>query len=156
MCWFAAYTKPRSEFKALDYFTKCGINAYVPEYIKHIKWSDRLKKTRTTAISGYVFFELNKLDYNCVNLNPFVKNVIRRNGKAITVKHEEIQTLKNALNGFGASKCVDLGDTVKILSGLFKNKLGVVDNINERSLTVLINSIKVRLSLADTRLKSTV
>ena len=156
MCWFAAYTKPRSEFKALDHFTKCGINAYVPEYIKHIKWSDRIKKTRTTAISGYVFFELNKLDYNCVNLNPFVKNVIRRNGKAITVKHEEIQTLKNALNGFGASKCVDLGDTVKILSGLFKNKLGVVDNINERSLTVLINSIKVRLSLADTRLKSAV
>ena len=86
----------------------------------------------------------------------FVKNVIRRNGKAITVKHEEIQTLKNALNGFGTSKCVDSGDTVKILSGLFKNKLGVVDNINERFLTVLINSIKVRLSLADTRLKSAV
>lgn len=156
MNWFVAYSKSRSELKAMDYFGKAGINSYVPCYIEKREWSDRVKIVKVPAISGYVFFELNKLDYNCVNLNPFVKNVIRRNGKAITVKHEEIQTLKNALNGFGASKCVDLGDTVKILSGLFKNKLGVVDNINERSLTVLINSIKVRLSLADTRLKSAV
>ena len=128
----------------------------MPVYEEKREWSDRIKIVKVPAISGYVFFELNKLDYNCVNLNPFVKNVIRRNGKAITVKHEEVQTLKNALNGFSASKHVDSGDTVKILSGLFKNKLGVVDNINERSLTVLINSIKVRLSLADTRLKSAV
>ena len=156
MDWFVAYSKSRSELKAMDYFGKTGINSYVPCYIEKREWSDRVKIVKVPAISGYVFFELNKLDYNCVNLNPFVKNVIRRNGKAITVKHEEIQALKNALNGFGASKCVDLGDTVKILSGLFKNKLGVVDNINERSLTVLINSIKVRLSLADTRLKSAV
>ena len=156
MNWFVAYSKSRSELKAMDYFGKTGINSYVPCYIEKREWSDRVKIVKVPAISGYVFFELNKLDYNCVNLNPFVKNVIRRNGKAITVKHEEIQTLKNALNGFGASNSVDLGDTVKILSGLFKNKLGVVDNINERSLTVLINSIKVRLSLADTRLKSAV
>ena len=156
MNWFVAYSKSRSELKAMDYFEKTGINSYVPCYKEKREWSDRVKIVKVPAISGYVFFELNKLDYNCVNLNPFVKNVIRRNGKAITVKHEEIQTLKNALNGFDASKCVDLGDTVKILSGLFKNKLGVVDNINERSLTVLINSIKVRLSLADTRLKSAV
>ena len=156
MNWFVAYSKSRSELKAMDYFKKTGINSYVPCYKEKREWSDRVKIVKVPAISGYVFFELNKLDYNCVNLNPFVKNVIRRNGKAITVKREEIQTLKNALNGFGTSKCVDSGDTVKILSGLFKNKLGVVDSINERSLTVLINSIKVRLSLADTRLKSAV
>ena len=156
MNWFVAYSKSRSELKAMDYFKKTGINSYVPYYKEKREWSDRVKIVKVPAISGYVFFELNKLDYNCVNLNPFVKNVIRRNGKAITVKHEEIQTLKNALNGFSGSKCVDSGDTVKILSGLFKNKLGVVDSINERSLTVLINSIKVRLSLADTRLKSAV
>ena len=156
MNWFVAYSKSRSELKAMDYFEKIGINSYVPCYKEKREWSDRVKIVKVPAISGYVFFELNKLDYNCVNLNPFVRNVIRRKGKAITVKHEEIQALKNALNGFGASKCVDLGDTVKILSGLFKNKLGVVDNVNERSLTVLINSIKVRLSLADTRLKSAV
>ena len=84
-----------------------GINSYVPCYEEKREWSDRVKIVKVPAISGYVFFELNKLDYNCVNLNPFVKNVIRRNGKAITVKHEEIQTLKNALNGFSASKYVD-------------------------------------------------
>ena len=108
MNWFVAYSKSRSELKAMDYFEKTGINSYVPYYKDKREWSDRVKIVKVPAISGYVFFELNKLDYNCVNLNPFVKNVIRRNGKAITVKHEEIQALKNALNGFGASKHVDL------------------------------------------------
>ena len=54
MCWFAAYTKPRSEFKALDYFSRCKVNAYVPEYSLNRVWSDRTKKTRvsgTTKIS---------------------------------------------------------------------------------------------------------
>ena len=68
MCWYAAYTKPRSEFKALDYFIKNNINAYVPEYTDLRQWSDRIKKKLTAAISGYVFFELSKFNYDLINV----------------------------------------------------------------------------------------
>ena len=39
------------------------------------------------------------------------------------------------------------GDSVKILSGVFKNRLGFVDFIDNNNLSVLINSMKITLSL---------
>ena len=156
MCWFVAYSKSRNEFKAANYFDKCGINSYVPSFEEKKEWSDRVKKVKVPAISGYVFFELNKLDYTLVNLNPFIRNVLRQNGKPITITAKEIETLKTALSGFNIAKNVNSGDNVKILTGLFKNKTGLVDCIDNQTLTLLINSIKVKLSLADTRLRAVI
>ena len=156
MSWFVAYSKTRNEFKALDFFKKLGVNAYVPAFIEKREWSDRVKKVLVPAISGYVFFETNKIDYNLVNSNPFLKNVLRRHGKAISICSKEIKTLKEALNGYSESNEIKTGDSVKILSGAFKNRVGLVDCIDSNNLSVLINSIKITLSLADTRLKAAV
>ena len=156
MDWFVAYAKTKNEFKALDFFKKIGVNAYVPSYIEKRDWSDRVKKILVPAISGYVFFELNKLNYELVNSNPYLRNVLRRHGKAITIRSEEIETLKEALNSYSVSQEIKPGDSVKILSGAFKNRLGFVDFIDTNNLSVLINSIKITLSLADTRLKAAV
>ena len=156
MNWFVAYAKTKNEFKALDFFKKIGVNAYVPSYIEKREWSDRVKKILVPAISGYVFFELNKLNYELVNSNPYLRNVLKRHGKAVTIKSEEIEALKEALNGYSVSQEIKTGDSVKILSGAFKNRLGFVDFIDTNNLSVLINSIKITLSLADTRLKAAV
>ena len=156
MNWFVAYSKTRNEFKALDFFKKLGVNAYVPSFIEKREWSDRVKKILVPAISGYVFFETNKLDYSLVNSNPFLKTVLRRHGKAISICSKEIETLKEALNSYSVSKEIQTGDSVKILSGAFKNRMGLVDYIDNNNLSVLINSIKITLSLADTRLKAAV
>ena len=156
MNWFVAYAKTKNEFKALDFFKKIGVNAYVPSYIEKREWSDRVKKILVPAISGYVFFELNKLNYELVNSNPYLRNVLKRHGKAVTIRSEEIETLKEALNGYSVSQEIKTGDSVKILSGAFKNRLGFVDFIDTNNLSVLINSIKITLSLADTKLKAAV
>ena len=156
MNWFVAYAKTKSEFKALDFFKKIGVNAYIPSYIEKREWSDRVKKILVPAISGYVFFELNKLNYELVNSNPYLRNILKRHGKAVTIRSEEIETLKEALNGYSVSQEIKTGDSVKILSGAFKNRLGFVDFIDTNNLSVLINSIKITLSLADTKLKAAV
>ena len=156
MNWFVAYAKTKNEFKALDFFKKIGVNAYVPSYIEKREWSDRVKKTLVPAISGYIFFELNKLDYTLVNSNPYLRNVLKRHGKAVTIRSEEIETLKEALNGYSISQEIKTGDSIKILSGAFKNRLGFVDFIDNSNLSVLINSMKITLSLEDTRLKAAV
>ena len=156
MNWFVAYAKTKNEFKALDFFKKIGVNAYVPSYIEKREWSDRVKKTLVPAISGYIFFELNKLDYTLVNSNPYLRNVLKRHGKAVTIDSKEIKALKEALDGYSVSQEIKTGDSVKILSGAFKNRFGFVDFIDNNNLSVLINSIKITLSLADTRLKAAV
>ena len=98
MCWFAAKTKKRAEFKALKFFNSIGVNSYVPSYKTKRVWSDRIKKVHVPAINGYIFFELNKLDYKTLNINPFTKNIIRSiSGQPAVIKDSEIKILKGQL-----------------------------------------------------------
>jgi transcription antitermination factor NusG len=147
MKWFVAYTKSRCEAKASDFFKKNGVESYVPVFVEKRQWSDRVKKFITPAISGYVFFRLEEADYSFINLNPFLKNVVRSFGQAVEIDESEIQTMKDCLRQYTEDLSFGTGDTVKILSGVLKNKKGLVDGVENNFVILLINSIKVKLSL---------
>ena len=152
MKWFVAHTKSRCEMKASDFFKKTGVESYVPVFEEKRQWSDRTKKIITPAISGYVFFRLEKADYSFINLNPFLRNVVRRLGKAVEINSLEIQTMKDCLRHFTEDFSFGKGDAVKILSGILKNKKGLVDDVENNFVILLINSIKVKLSLNATKI----
>jgi transcription antitermination factor NusG len=120
----------------------------VPEYTDLRQWSDRIKKKRTAAISGYIFFELSKLNYGLININPFTRNVVKAYGSPVKILDKEILLLKESLSCFTKSNCFEFGDYVKIYNGPFKNKQGIVESFNENKITVLLNSIRVKLSLS--------
>ena len=151
MKWFVAHTKSRCELKASDFFKKNGVESYVPVFEEKREWSDRTKKIITPAISGYVFFKLDNLDYSFINLNPFIRNVVRRFGKAVEIDGSEIETMKDCLKHYTEGFSFGTGDTVKVLSGVLKNKKGLVDGVENNFVILLINSIKVKLSLNATK-----
>jgi len=153
MSWFVAYTRPRAEFKAQDFYSKMGIVSYVPTFIESRQWSDRLKKVKRPAISGYVFIKLDQLAYELINSNPFTRNVVKNQGVAVKITNHEIDVLKNALDK-ALTKGADFlfGDLVCIENGPFKNKSGTVELIEKNAIVLLLNKIKVRLSLSNSRL----
>ena len=150
MCWFAAKTKNRAEFRALEFFNSVGINSYVPYYKTKKIWSDRIKNVIVPAITGYVFFELNKLDYNKINMNPFTKNIVRNiSGQPAVIKDSEIKTLKDQLSGVNI-KSVDKfesGQKIKIQSGPFIYKKGVINKISYNKVMISLDSININLVL---------
>ena len=148
MKWFVAHTKSRCEVKAFDFFKKNGVESYVPLFEEKREWSDRVKKIIKPAISGYVFFRLEKADYSFINLNPFLRNVVRRFGQAVEIDESEIQIMKDCLKQYTEDISFGTGDTVKVLSGVLKNKKGLVDGVENSFVILLINSIKVKLSLS--------
>ena len=150
MSWFVAYTKFRSEFKSLNFFEKMGLKAYVPYLIKKRQWSDRSKEIKDPAISGYVFFKTRKLCYDTVNLNPFVKSVVRSNGVVVEIGDIEIEELKSALSSYSRSGSIVKGSCVQIENGLFKDRRGVVESVNKHIIEILINKLTVKLSLKQT------
>ena len=151
MKWFVAHTKLRCELKASCFFEKNGVESYVPVFEEKREWSDRTKKIITPAVSGYVFFRLEKVDYPFLNLNPYLRNVVRRLGKAVEINSLEIQTMKDCLRHFTEDFSFGKGDAVKILSGVLKNKKGLVDGVENNFLILLMNSIKVKISLNATK-----
>ena len=150
MSWFVAYTKFRSEFKSLNFFEKTGLEAYVPYLIEKRQWSDRIKKVKKPAISGYVFFKTRKLCYDTVNSNPFVKNIVRSNGVVVEIGDTEIEELKSALSSYSSSGSIVKGSCVQIENGLFKDRRGVVESVNKHIIEILINTLTVKLSLKQT------
>ena len=150
MCWFAAKTKHKGEFRALEFFISMGINSYVPSYTTKRVWSDRIKKVTIPAISGYVFFELPRIDFNLVNINPFTKSVVRGiNGLPAIIKDEEIVVLKKHLNGEAINNVVDLqeGQKIKVNSGPFVFKKGTINKISCNKVIISIESININLVL---------
>ena len=148
MSWFAAKTKYKGEFKALGFFNSMGINSYVPSYTTKRMWSDRIKKITIPAISGYVFFELPKLDFNLVNINPFTKNIVRDiGGIPAIIKDREIAILKKYLNGESLNNGLDFfkGEKVKVNSGPFIFKKGAVNKIGCNKVVISIDSININL-----------
>ncbi len=150
MSWFAAKTKQKGEFKALNYFISMGINCYVPSYVTKRVWSDRIKKVTVPAISGYVFFELTKIDFGLINLNPFTKNIVRGiDGLPAIIKNEEITSLKDYFDGKIIDCDVNLikGQRVKINKGPFIFKKGTVNKISYNKVIISIESININLVL---------
>ena len=150
MNWFAAKTKQKGEFKALNFFDSIGINCYVPSYVTKRVWSDRIKKVTVPAISGYVFFELPKIDFGLINLNPFTKNVVRDiEGKPAIIKNEEITSLRDYFDGKLIASDVNLvkGQRVKINKGPFIFKRGTINKMSYNKVIISIESMNINLVL---------
>ncbi|MEE3034586.1 MAG: transcription termination/antitermination NusG family protein [Bacteroidota bacterium] len=153
MSWFVAYTRPRAEFRAQEFYSKMGITSYVPAFSEERQWSDRLKKVKRPAISGYVFILLDKLNYEVINSNPFTRSVVKNDGAAVEIQNKEIEVLKTALDkGLVTKADFACGDLVYIQNGPFKNKKGMVELIEKNTIVLLLNKVKVKLSLAKSRL----
>ncbi len=151
MKWFAIKTKAKNEFKARDFFSSFDIESYVPFFKTKRVWSDRIKKINIPAMPGYAFFKLNKLDYNLINLNPYTKSVVRdTNGMPAVITENEISVLKSYLNGTagddGFFNC-NIGEKVKIISGPMIYKSGVVEKINNKTVTITLKSLNVKVIL---------
>ena len=150
MSWFAAKTKFRGEFKALDFFKSIGVKSYVPYYKTKRIWSDRTKKVTVPAISGYIFFELSKINYDLVNINPFTKNIVKGlNGLPAIITEKEIHTLKKHLQGRNLMCGGNLfeGQKIKIGSGPFIYKKGTINKIGCNKVVINIEAINISLVL---------
>ena len=79
---------------------------------------------------------------------------MRRFGKEVEVKNSEIEAMKTCLKNYTKEALFCPGDSVKIMSGCLKNKKGIVEAIEGSFLTLLINSIKVKISLNHNQLKA--
>ena len=150
MSWFAAKTIRYGEFRALRFFNSIGVNAYVPSYQTKRYWSDRIKKITVPAITGYVFFELSKINFQLVNMNPFTKNIIRDvDGRPAIIKEEEIATLKRYLSGDPIDSEANFyqGQKIKVNRGPFIYKKGVISKVNCNKVIISIESININLVL---------
>jgi transcription antitermination factor NusG len=97
-----------------------------------------------------VFFELDKMNFNTLNINPFTKNVVRDNsGRPAIIKDSEIKILKDQLNGVNINSVdsFETGQKIRIQSGPFVFKKGIINKISYNKVIITLESINLNLVL---------
>lgn len=151
--WFALYTKPRHEFKAELQLKSISIDNYLPTYIVTKQWSDRKKKINEPLFRGYIFIYASEKERLFSLLQSAIVRCISFLGKPSIVPEWQINNLKKVLTESPevlVSNKIEIGTSIKITGGPFKDVIGVVTGTQEDkwlsvSVDLIHRSVMVRL-----------
>jgi transcription antitermination factor NusG len=130
-CWYALYTKPRSEFKAKQQLELLDIDYYLPIITKTKQWRDRKKEITEPLIRGYIFIcadEKQRLE--SLEQTSIVRCVFE-SGHPARIPNWQIENIKIMLNGepdLIVQNGIIPGAKVRIKEGPLKDVVGVVIN----------------------------
>ena len=144
--WYALYTKPRHEFKALDQINTFDIITYLPTTVVIRQWSDRKKKITEPLFRGYIFINADETERNHSLTCDSVLKTIFFNGKPAVIPDWEIENLKQVLGGkekITVYNGIIKGTKVEVASGPMIGLEGVVSEVskNEQTLAVSIEML---------------
>ena len=130
--WYAAYTKPRNEKKALERLEAAGIEVYLPLQRRLKQWSDRKKMVEEPLFRSYIFVRITQKDYyNVLNTIGIVR-YITFEGKAVPIPDNQINLIKNLLEQDVEIEAIEetlkLGAKVEVKFG---SLIGLVGELTE-------------------------
>lgn len=140
--WCVLYTKPRSEFKALEQLEESNIEVYLPTITITRQWKDRKKKVVEALFKSYIFIYADETERYIALAKDAVVKTIFFNGKPAVVSQKEIDNLKKMLASperLEVFNGIVKGSIVKIEAGPFKGIEGVVESISKDESTLSIS-----------------
>ncbi|MCK5814865.1 MAG: UpxY family transcription antiterminator [Flavobacteriaceae bacterium] len=150
MQWFVIYVKPRAEKKVVQELEKLGITVFCPMITEVRQWSDRKKKVEVPLINSYVFVQLKEKEREIVFQVPYVVRYLFWLKKPAIVRDEEIRVLKETLSEVGVNAQVENlkpGDRLKVKSGPFAGKEGVVQELTKRRVQLILKDLGLKITL---------
>lgn len=151
--WFALYTKPRHEFKAELQLQSISVDSYLPTYLVTKRWTDRKKKIIEPLFKGYIFIYASENERLRTLAQSTIVRCISFLGKPSVIPEWQIINVKKILSGnpdVVVSNRIEIGTSIKITDGPFKDVIGVVAGTQEDkwlavSIELIHRSIMVRL-----------
>lgn len=143
--WYVVYTKPKWEKKVAEKLNEIGIECYCPLIIQIKQWTDRKKKVEVPLFNSYVFVQLEDTDRNLVFQISGVVRYLFWLGKPAIVRDEEINIIKTSLAAPNLSDIsvtsIQVGDRIKLESGVFSNQDAIVQEISNTYYTLVLESL---------------
>lgn len=150
MNWFVLYIKPKNEKKAALQLAELGFTVYCPLITETRQWSDRKKKIETPLLPSYIFVKLTEKERELVFQVPGVVRYLFWLGKPAIVKDAEIEILQQWLkNDALDARVVGLqpGDKMAISKGPFKGKEGIVQEISNNRIQLVLLELGIKITL---------
>ena len=131
--WYAVYTKPRSEKKALLELEQHGIKAYLPLQVTIKQWSDRKKKVEEPLFKSYLFVHIDyEKQYLDVLQIPQIIKFVKIGKELVPIREQIIQAIQLSLAHYHDIQVSDInykiGEPVNIIAGPLAGYKGVIIN----------------------------
>ena len=143
--WYVVYTNPKWEKKVAEKLNEIGIECYCPLIIQIKQWTDRKKKIEVPLFNSYVFVQLEDTDRSSVFQVSGVVRFLFWLGKPAIVRDEEIKIIKTSLAAPNISDIsvtsIQVGDRIKLESGVFSNQDAIVQEISNTYYTLVLESL---------------
>ncbi|KQO33272.1 antitermination protein NusG [Flavobacterium sp. Leaf82] len=143
--WYVVYTKPKWEKKVAERLNEIGIECYCPLITQIKEWSDRKKKIEVPLFNSYVFVYLEDVDRNSVFQISGLVRYLFWLGKPAIVREEEIHIIKTSLKAPNISDIsvtsIQVGDRIKLETGVFSNQDAIVQEISNTYYTLVLESL---------------
>ncbi|RED19620.1 transcription antitermination factor NusG [Flavobacterium cutihirudinis] len=145
MNWYVLYTKPKWEKKVAEKLNQAGFECYCPLITQIKQWSDRKKKVEVPLFNSYVFIKIDEKDRNTVFKIPGVIRYLFWLGKPAIVRTEEINAIQASLKATNISEIavtsIQVGDRIKLDSGVFSNQNAIVQEVSKTHYILVLESL---------------
>ena len=148
--WFVLYTKARYELKVAQGIDALGLEVYCPMVTELKHYSDRKKKVQRPLLPSYVLVKLTEKERSAVFEVPGVVRYVFWLGKPAVVREQEIEALKNNINGVYERISIthlQKGDALEIPSGPFKGQQGTVITTDKHKIKLALPSLGILVTL---------
>ena len=157
-CWYAVYTKPRSEKKVASRLAKDGINVYCPTYISIRKWSDRRKKVELPVFTSYLFVCVDRTDYAAVLNDPGVLNYVFHIGKPAVISNTEIERLQRFLGDIQSDeraivRTLQVGEKARIQQGPLAGMEGLIKDHSRHKAFLVLDKLNLIVEIEKNKLE---
>lgn len=152
MYWFVLNVKRKNEIKIARLLEDNGFNVYCPTFTSVQNWSDRKKKVIKPLIGGHIFIKIKEKERAKVFEILGVFKYLFYLGVPAKVPNKEIKILKDFLKEGTSIPLIDNikpGDNHLIANGPFKGKDGIVQEVGNNRLQVVLTELGIKVTLTN-------
>jgi transcriptional antiterminator RfaH len=131
ICWYAAYTQPHAETKAVEHLERQGYRIYLPRYRRFVRHARRRALVLRPLFPRYLFVGLDRLTqrWRPIRSTPGVVGLVISGDEPVAVATEIVETLRRrecdgAFDLLSPAQQLRAGDQIRVTHGPFEDIVG--------------------------------
>lgn len=129
--WYAAYTRPNGEAKALDHLARQGYSVYLPRYRRWVRHARQRRLVSRPLFPRYVFVGLDRLaqPWRPIRSTVGVLGLVSSGDEPVAVPSAIVDALRRreeegGFDVLSPARSVRPGDAVRVIDGPFQDLVG--------------------------------
>jgi transcriptional antiterminator RfaH len=129
--WYAAYTQPHAEARALEHLERQGYSTYLPRYRRLVRHARKRAAVLRPLFPRYLFVGLDRLSqrWRPIRSTVGVVGLVTSGDEPVPVAPEIVETLRRregegAFDLLSPAQRLRAGDAVRVTQGPFEDLIG--------------------------------